>query len=91
MEGFLSGIQIDEKFLIQSQLDLNRILDQCLAKVESINESEIVTQSKCDIINEKLSRIPKLQLRIEGLSKLFYDAHKRIETINKNLANLDKI
>ena len=30
-------------------------------------------------------------MRIEGLSKLFYEAHKRIEMINKNIANLDKI
>jgi hypothetical protein len=25
------------------------------------------------------------------LSKLFYDAHKRIEAINKNMSDLDKI
>lgn len=78
MESFLAGIQIDEKFLIQSQLDLNRILDQCLTKVESAGYQATVTQEKCDIINEKLTRIPKLQMRIEGLSKLFYEAHKRI-------------
>lgn len=72
MGSLIAGIQIDEKYLIQSQLDLNNVLDECLVKAEAINESAPVTQEKCDIINEKLNRIPKLQARIEGLSKLFY-------------------
>jgi hypothetical protein len=64
MEEFLVGINIEETYLLQSQTELNNILDQCLLRSESINESVFVTQEKCDIINEKLGRIPKLQARI---------------------------
>lgn len=32
METFLTGIKLDENYLIQSQIELNNILDQCLLK-----------------------------------------------------------
>ena len=51
METFLTGIKLDEKYLLQSQINLNSILDQCIIKTENINESVPVTQEKCDIIN----------------------------------------
>ena len=90
IKAFLAGVHIQEQYLKKSQQELDTILDQCLMKSENINDSSLVTQEKCQIIHGKLAKIPKLQNRIEAVSKVFLEAHKRIENLNKILAHITK-
>lgn len=80
------GINVKVEELKGSQQMLEKTILEVDDEMENMKTSVEVSEEKYSLINEKLSKVPVLKKRIEGIGKRLLDMHNEIGDLKRWLA-----